>query len=51
MCVARNNNTFTGTEVEKLIYEAIMNVTADNWGKAVLHMKKLVDEAWSNNGY
>lgn len=48
--VARNNKTFTGTEVEKLIREGITNVTADDWRKAVMHTKKVIDEAWSNEG-
>ena len=33
-----------------MIREGITNVTADDWGKAVMHTKKVIDEAWSNEG-
>ena len=48
--VARNNKTFTGTEEEKLIREGITNVTTDDWEKAVMHTKKMIDEVWLNEG-
>ena len=30
--------------------EGITHVTADDWGKAVIHTKILIDKAWNNKG-
>lgn len=43
--VAANNKKFTISKVERLTDEAIQKVTADNWKKAVSHVKKEIEES------
>jgi hypothetical protein len=38
------------TEMEKLIAEGINNITADDWRKVVMHLKNIIDDAWSKEG-
>jgi transposase len=49
--VADRNMTFTLTEVERLLGESISEITANDWQKAVLHTKEIIDEAKMNEGY
>lgn len=42
--VATKNNTFKIADVEKLLHEAISNVSIENWQKCVKHAEHLQDE-------
>ena len=39
-----------GTEAEKCFKWWYYECYSDNWGKAAMHTKKVIDEAWSNEG-
>lgn len=41
--VARKNVTFKLADVEKLMNEALSNVTSSNWAKAIKHVEKVED--------
>lgn len=48
--VARNNKMFNMTEIIRLTKEALQNVTESDWKKVVDHTKKIILEAWTNEG-
>ena len=41
--VAKNNSKFNVTAVQGLMSNALLNITTDNWKKAVSHVKKVED--------
>lgn len=48
--VARENKKFTVSEVEKLTIQGLEKVTEMDWRAVVMHTKKVIDEAWKNEG-
>jgi transposase len=48
--VADRNKLFTVTEVERLLVEAVNEITPEDWRKAVGHTKKVIDEAFKTEG-
>jgi transposase len=48
--VADNKKKFTMAEVERLTREAIQKITAEEWKKAVLHVKSEINEAIVREG-
>ncbi|XP_072400847.1 uncharacterized protein [Diabrotica undecimpunctata] len=47
--VARNNATFKIADVKQSFYEALQNVTAHNWQKAIEHVKKVESKIWETD--
>ena len=43
--VRKNNTKFTLTEVEKLVREAVINISPNAWNNKVQHVKKIIMEA------
>lgn len=48
--VARNNQKFTVSEVQRLTLEAIDNITPTHWENVVRHTQRVMKEAWRNEG-
>lgn len=48
--VARENKKFNLTEITRLTDEGLELVTADEWKKVVAHTKKVIEEAWNQEG-
>lgn len=48
--IARNNTHFNMTDLERLTHEAIGQVTAEDWRKAVQHCLKVSQDSWTKNG-
>uniref|UniRef100_A0A8D8Z6K1 Uncharacterized protein C21orf140 homolog n=2 Tax=Cacopsylla melanoneura TaxID=428564 RepID=A0A8D8Z6K1_9HEMI len=48
--IARNNKTFTLTEVDRLLHEAISNISTDEWKKVVDHTAGILRKAWETDG-
>jgi hypothetical protein len=48
--VAKLNTTFKIVVVEKLVYEVIESVTAEDWKRCIEHYKKLQDDDFIKEG-
>lgn len=48
--VARNNKTFTISEIKDLTRKAIENIGRSEWKNVVDHTKKVILESWQNEG-
>ncbi|XP_046671567.1 uncharacterized protein LOC124361550 [Homalodisca vitripennis] len=48
--VAKNNKTFSLTEVTRLTKEGIDLVTGDEWKNILSHTRKTIEDAWKNEG-
>lgn len=48
--VARNNKKFSISEIQQLTKEAVKNITQSDWKKSVDHTKKIIVEAWQQEG-
>lgn len=48
--IAFKNKTFKIKDVRKLLHEALLNVTVDDWKKCVKHAEKLQEEDFAKSG-
>ena len=48
--VAENNKMFTLKEVERLTKDGFNRITAERWEQVVDHTKKVIIDAWNNEG-